>query len=94
MTNFCHSKLYETANGISYLHAKGCVHGDIRGCNILVDPNPRALLCDFGLAQFDTEGRDEAPSSRWQSPEVLKGRSRTFSSDVYSFGMTIYEVRC
>lgn len=72
------------------------MHGDIKGSNILVSPTVDALVADFGLAKLADSSTvpslKGAGSLRWQSPEVLRGEAhRTFSSDVYSFGMTIYE---
>lgn len=74
------------------------MHGDIKGSNILVSPTVDALVADFGLAKLADSSTvpslKGAGSLRWQSPEVLRGEAhRTFSSDVYSFGMTIYEVK-
>lgn len=73
------------------------MHGDIKGTNILISPTVDALVADFGLAKLsDTSTAPSlkgAGSNRWQAPEVLRGEAhRTLSSDVYSFGMTIYEV--
>ncbi|KAJ7061023.1 kinase-like domain-containing protein, partial [Mycena amicta] len=44
--------LYEIAQGLEYLHSRNIVHGDLRGVNILVGPDHRACLADFGLSVF------------------------------------------
>lgn len=83
--------------GLEYLHKCGVVHGDIKGRNILVSSSIKGIVTDFGLAKLvDTQ---TASSQRglgtiqWQSPEMLLGGPRTLESDVYAFGMTVYEAR-
>lgn len=74
------------------------MHGDIKGTNVPISHTVDALLADFGLADIADKSTvtslGGSGSLPWQSPEVLRGAThRTFSSDVYSFGMTIYEVK-
>ncbi|KAG8896676.1 hypothetical protein FRB99_008763 [Tulasnella sp. 403] len=88
--------LKELAAALVYLHSNNIVHGDINARNVLVSQDLHAQLCDFDLAK-EVSADTRAPlrcagSFRWQSPEVWKGESRSFASDVYAFGMTIYEV--
>lgn len=57
----------------------------------------KCLLCDFGLARTASEatsvGLEGEGSVRWKSPEIMeKEGGKTFSSDVWAFGMLIYEV--
>jgi len=95
------------ADGLQYLHSKGVVHGDLKGANILVASDAHPVLADFGLSANEaqkTQGQTTthafAGTVRWMAPERLdpeqyglNGRtSRTFASDVYSFGMTIFEI--
>lgn len=90
-------QLFQTALAIAYLHKSGVIHGDIKGDNILVSREHSALLSDFGLARLEglptSEGRKGKGSVPWQSPEILNGQSKSYESDMYAFGMTIYEVR-
>lgn len=89
-------QLFQTALAIAYLHKSGFIHGDIKGDNILVSREHTALLSDFGLARLEgiptSEGRKGKGSVPWQSPEILNGHSKSYESDIYAFGMTIYEV--
>lgn len=60
-------------------------------CNILVDSRFRAKVCDFGLSQdMNSSGCTGTPY--WMAPELLRGEStNTMASDVYSFGIILYE---
>jgi serine/threonine protein kinase len=69
--------------------------------NVLVEDSGRALLCDFGLVRIKADitsrtriGGDAAvPGSRnWMAPELLSGSLPRPPSDIYAFGMTLYEV--
>ncbi|EGZ11997.1 hypothetical protein PHYSODRAFT_517054, partial [Phytophthora sojae] len=87
--------LYEAALGLEYLHERGLVHGDLRCSNIPIGSDGLAKLSNFGLirsiktsnAVLDRSVR----SMRWQAPEVVKGMSPSFQSDVYSLGISILE---
>lgn len=68
---------------------------------MLVEENGRALLCDFGLARINADiisrtrmaGDTAVSGSRnWMAPELLSGSLPRPPSDVYAFGMTLYEV--
>ncbi|KAG8903246.1 hypothetical protein FRB99_003563 [Tulasnella sp. 403] len=89
--------LCEAAEALAYLHRKGIVHGDIKGGNILVSASRSVLLCDFGLSKLVSSvtapAQRGAGTSRWQALEIMEGRTRGFESDVYSFGITIYETK-
>ncbi|KAG8908607.1 hypothetical protein FRB99_004895 [Tulasnella sp. 403] len=88
--------LREAAGAVAYLHAFGLVHADIKANNILVSGEGHAMLCDFGLTRFTScltsTTMKGAGSIRWQSPEIWNGDHKTAKSDVYAFGMAIYEV--
>ncbi|KAG8903241.1 rRNA-processing protein bfr2 [Tulasnella sp. 403] len=89
-------ELRETADALAYLHAKGYFHGDIKAQNVLVSSDHRALLCDFRLSRprnvATAAGLKGLTSLRFQCPEIWQGASRTEKSDVYAFGMMIYQV--
>ncbi|KAG9043647.1 hypothetical protein FS837_009307 [Tulasnella sp. UAMH 9824] len=88
--------LCDIASAIAYLHSLEIIHGDIKARNILVSQDGEVRLCDFGLSKYSSwttsEGRKGAGTIRWQSPELLFDESKSFKSDVYAFGITIYEV--
>ncbi|KIO26279.1 hypothetical protein M407DRAFT_74666, partial [Tulasnella calospora MUT 4182] len=88
----------EIAEGLAYLHQCGIIHGDLKGNNILVSRDEHVQLCDFGPAKHVTSRTSTSlrgtGSIPWQSPELLQDAcKRTFQSDAYAFGITVYEVR-
>ncbi|KAG8975341.1 hypothetical protein FRC05_005900 [Tulasnella sp. 425] len=89
----------EIAEGLAYLHQfePGIVHGDVKAYNVLIASDHHARLCDFGLARHvnagTATGLKGVGSTAWQSPEILRdGAHKSLQSDVYAFGITIYEV--
>ncbi|KAJ8083210.1 hypothetical protein PM082_009082 [Marasmius tenuissimus] len=94
--------VYDVATGLAYLHSRKVVHGDLKGVNILITPDGRACIGDFGLSCIaDTHGlrlttstSRPAGTGRWLSPEILNGTSIGPSkpSDVYAFGCVCYEI--
>ncbi|KAL2902506.1 Mitogen-activated protein kinase kinase kinase YODA [Bienertia sinuspersici] len=83
-------------SGLVYLHSKNTVHRDIKGANILVDPNGRVKLADFGMAKHITG--QSCPfsfkgSPYWMAPEVIKNSSGcNLAVDIWSLGCTVIEM--
>ncbi|KAF8139574.1 kinase-like domain-containing protein [Mycena galopus ATCC 62051] len=92
--------LRDVSRGMQYLHSRKICHGDIKGINILVEDSGRSLLCDFGLSRVkaDITGRtaqitnNMGGSRNWMAPELLAGALPKIPSDIYAFGMTLYEL--
>ncbi|KAJ6595916.1 kinase-like domain-containing protein [Mycena sp. CBHHK59/15] len=93
--------LRDISLGLEYLHSRKICHGDLKGINVLIDDSSRALLCDFGLSRVksDVASRTNAVdnpatlgSRNWMAPELLTGSLPKLPSDIYAFGMTIYEL--
>ncbi|KAJ3546868.1 hypothetical protein NM688_g5467 [Phlebia brevispora] len=93
---------YEVTLGLAFLHGKNIVHADVKAANVLVGTDHHALLTDFGLSLKLQEIRSQSTFSRdidrqrgtllWMAPEVLLGASPDMSADVYSLGITIWEI--
>ncbi|KAJ8077744.1 hypothetical protein PM082_002177 [Marasmius tenuissimus] len=94
---------YDVAAGLSYLHSKKIVHGDLKGLNVLINADERALIGDFGLlrvVETHTPGLFNSTigakgTIRWQSPELLKSDPpcRTSErSDVYAYAGVCYKI--
>ncbi|THH31342.1 hypothetical protein EUX98_g2850 [Antrodiella citrinella] len=84
----------QVAQGLEYLHEKKCVHGDIRGANVLVDDDLKVQLADFGLAAFTNPTRCDRTKARWTAPELLSGTipRPNRESDVFSFASLCFEL--
>ena len=85
------------AGGLEEAHSQGLIHRDIKPSNILVDPSGRYVLVDFGLVH-DVENRTLTRSGEmlgtlhYMSPEQVSRRRVDARSDVYSLGVTLYEL--
>ncbi|WCJ36682.1 Mitogen-activated protein kinase kinase kinase YODA [Euphorbia peplus] len=83
-------------SGLSFLHSKSTIHRDIKGANILVDPNGRVKLADFGMAKHITG--QSCPlsfkgSPYWMAPEVIKNTGGcNLAVDIWSLGCTVLEM--
>jgi serine/threonine protein kinase len=85
----------EVLGALNYVHAKDLVHLDIKPSNIMLTTDDRVKLIDFGIAHDKTAGnlKNIMGSPSYMSPEQLKeGASIDHRSDIYSLGITIYEL--
>ncbi|KAF9668384.1 hypothetical protein SADUNF_Sadunf15G0123100 [Salix dunnii] len=90
------SYTHQILSGLAFLHSKSTVHRDIKGANILVDPNGRVKLADFGMAKHITG--QSCPlsfkgSPYWMAPEVIKNLNGcNLAVDIWSLGCTVLEM--
>merc|ERR1712146_30947 len=85
------------AAGMAHLHAQSIVHRDLAARNILLDNALNAKISDFGLSRFGAEDQEIKTKSdvgpiKWMSPEAIKDKVYSQKSDVWSFGVTVWEV--
>ncbi|KAK9059645.1 hypothetical protein SSX86_020349 [Deinandra increscens subsp. villosa] len=83
-------------SGLAYLHAKNTIHRDIKGANILVDPNGKVKLADFGMAKHITGQTCPLSfkgSPYWMAPEIIKNSNGSnLAVDIWSLGCTVLEM--
>ena len=96
--------LVGVADALAAAHAAGVLHRDVKPGNILIDANGYAKLADFGLAKLvgaDAGGRAHSRHTRegvvvgtvaYMSPEQAAGQPLDARSDVFSFGIVLYEL--
>jgi serine/threonine protein kinase len=83
---------------MEYLEAQNYIHRDLRAANILVGENNIVKVADFGLAKFSLNEQNEVLDTntkfpvKWTAPEALEFRRFSVKSDVWSFGVVIFEV--
>ncbi|MEO8053092.1 MAG: protein kinase [Acidobacteriota bacterium] len=89
--------LVGVADGLAAAHEAGILHRDIKPANILVANNGYAKLADFGIAKLSEGGASEPMDTTvgtlaYMSPEQASGQSINACSDIYSFGLVLYEL--
>jgi serine/threonine-protein kinase len=92
---------YQVADALAVAHARGLVHRDVKPGNVLVQPDGRVKVTDFGIAKAADSGGDELTrtgmvvgTARYLAPEQVDGRAIDERVDVYSLGLVLYEMLC
>src|SRR5262245_12879819 len=84
----------QIANAVDYAHRQSVLHRDLRPSNVIVTDNGMLKVADFGTSRFleiAAHGTTVIGSPPYMAPEQFQGKA-VFASDVYSLGVTIYQM--
>ncbi|KAH8115078.1 kinase-like protein [Phellopilus nigrolimitatus] len=88
----------DIARALAYLHARKCIHRDLKGENLLVTTNGRLKITDFGFARIAARNAEESKrltfcgTDAYMSPEILIGNEFSLQTDVFSLGIILCEI--
>lgn len=86
----------EVLVALSYLHKSGIIHRDLKAANILVTASGKVMICDFGVSALlvtaSSKRNTLVGTPHWMAPEVAHASAYDAKADIWSLGITIYEM--
>jgi serine/threonine protein kinase len=91
--------MLQILNGFAYAHSNGIIHRDVKPSNILITKNDEVKILDFGIAKMLDDVKNKLTKTGTQigtayymSPEQVKAQELDQRTDIYSLGITFYEL--
>jgi len=85
--------LIQICSGLQYAHSRGIIHRDINSSNILIRPDDRLKILDFGLAcPIGTHDFSAVGTRAYMAPEQIRGDPMDQRTDIFALGITAYEM--
>ncbi len=86
----------QAARALHAAHERGVIHRDVKPANLMVTPDGRVKVTDFGIARPDdheplTATGQVMGTAHYLAPELARGRAATSASDIYALGVVMYE---
>jgi len=95
----CVNYVEQILEAFSYAHSRGMVHRDIKPSNVMITRDGQVKVLDFGIAKILASGTSSLTKTGAQmgtvyymSPEQVEGKEADVRSDIYSLGVTIYQI--
>ncbi len=87
----------QVLDALAFMHSKGVIHRDLKPGNIIITPEGRVKVTDFGIAKATTEQSHTRAGTRlgtlwYMSPEQVKGKPVDARSDLYAMGVTLFQM--
>ena len=88
----------DVTRALAYLHARKCIHRDLKGENLLITSNGRLKITDFGFARIAARNEEESKrltfcgTDSYMSPEILLGNEFGLPTDIFSLGIIFCEI--
>lgn len=89
--------MVNTCDAVDYAHQRGMIHRDIKPANLMLNTHGQVILMDFGIAKIVGSQRHTATgavvgTAMYMSPEQIKGEQPDRRTDIYSLGVTLFEM--
>jgi serine/threonine protein kinase/ABC-type branched-subunit amino acid transport system substrate-binding protein len=84
----------DIATGLAYLHKHSIIHRDVKSSNMLVAADWKVKIADFGFSRVkaDNQTMTQCGTVAWTAPEIFEGLHYTEKTDIFSYGVILWEL--